>query len=466
MGECTYIRVANDLSTYKSCAMLVRRERRVADGHAWGAAGPYQGSKRLSLSVLMIAPTSFFADYGAHVRPLEEIRALQRLGHRVTVCTYHNGHDVPGITIQRSIDIPWRKRVIVGTTRHKLYLDAALLAVVLREMHRIKPDIIHAHLHEGALIGQIARATYHAPLLFDYQGSLTSEMTDHGFLGSASVLRAPLAHLERTINHAADMIVTSTHHAANRLRADGDMHAEKIICIPDAVDTLRFRPDALPANERTLLRAQLGIRPTDKVVVYLGLLAPYQGTDMLLEAAADVLRRVPDAFFLVMGFPGNERYRVLAERLGIAHRVSLPGQIPYLDAHRYLALGDIAVAPKLSETEGNQKIFNYLATGLPVVAFDTPASREILGDHATFATRGDVGSLAERITALLADPATARRTGLAGRTIALHNFSWERRGAELLRAYAGLLPPEKLPLVGPPQAATFATPVFADGGSD
>ncbi|MGI8688432.1 MAG: glycosyltransferase family 4 protein [Thermomicrobiales bacterium] len=420
----------------------------------------------MSLSVLMIAPTSFFADYGAHVRPLEEIRALQRLGHRVTVCTYHNGHDVPGITIQRSIDIPWRKRVIVGTTRHKLYLDAALLAVVLREMHRIKPDIIHAHLHEGALIGQTARATHHAPLLFDYQGSLTSEMTDHGFLGPASMLRAPLARLERTINHAADMIVTSTHHAASRLRADGEMPAEKIICIPDAVDTLRFRPDALPASERTLLRAQLGIRPTDKVVAYLGLLAPYQGTDMLLEAAADVLRRVPDAFFLVMGFPGNERYRVLAERLGIAHRISLPGQIPYLDAHRYLALGDIAVAPKLSETEGNQKIFNYLATGLPVIAFDTPASREILGDHATFATRGDVGSLAERITALLSDPATARRTGLAGRMIALQNFSWERRGTELLRAYAGILPPEKLPLVGLPQTAPYAAPVFADGGSD
>ncbi|MCA1725949.1 MAG: glycosyltransferase family 4 protein, partial [Thermomicrobia bacterium] len=405
----------------------------------------------MSLSVLMIAPTSFFADYGAHVRPLEEIRALQRLGHQVTVCTYHNGHDVPGITIERSIDIPWRKRVVVGTTRHKLYLDAALFAIVLREMHRLKPDIIHAHLHEGALIGQLARATHHAPLLFDYQGSLTGEMTDHGFLGASSLLRAPLARFERTINHAADMIVTSTHHAANRLRATGGMNEARVACIPDAVDTQRFRPDALATNERALLRAQLGIRPTDKVVVYLGLLAPYQGTDMLLEAAADVLRHVPDAFFLIMGFPGNERYRVLAERLGIAHRVSLPGQIPYLDAHRYLALGDIAVAPKLSETEGNQKIFNYLATGLPVVAFDTPASREILGEHATLATRGDAGSLATQITALLSDPATARRTGLAGRAVALQNFSWERRGTDLLRAYARILPPEKLPLVGLPQ---------------
>src|SRR4051794_11383065 len=208
----------------------------------------------------MIAPTSFFADYGAHVRPLEEIRSLQRRGHRVTVCTYHNGHDVPGIEIRRSLDIPWRKRVVVGTTRHKLYLDAALFAVVLREMRRLKPDIIHAHLHEGALIGQVARAAHHAPLLFDYQGSLTAEMTDHGFLRPASALRAPLTTLEHSINRAADMVVTSTHHAAERLRASGEIPESRIACVPDAVDTLRFRPDTLSARERTAMRAKLGIK--------------------------------------------------------------------------------------------------------------------------------------------------------------------------------------------------------------
>lgn len=425
-----------------------------------------KGVHMASLSVLMIAPTSFFADYGAHVRPLEEIRTLQRMGHHVTVCTYHNGHDVDGITIRRSLDIPWRKRVVVGTTRHKLYLDAALFAIVLREMRRLKPDIIHAHLHEGTLIGYAARAVHHAPLLFDYQGSLTAEMTDHGFLGPTSAFRRPMAGLERFINRTADMIVTSTHHAATRLHNDGHIPHARLACVPDAVDTHRFRPDALAPAEREAMRAALGIAPTDRVVVYLGLLAPYQGTDLLLEAASAVLRRAPHAFFLVMGFPGNERYRVLAERLGIAHRVSFPGQIPYLDAHRYLALGDVAVAPKLSETEGNQKIFNYLAAGLPVVAFDTPVAREILGARAAYARRGDAASLADRLVDLLVDPARARQVGRAGREIALRECSWERRGLELLHAYARILPAEKRALTGLPQPAPHPAPAFADGGND
>ena len=92
----------------------------------------------------MIAPTSFFADYGGHIRILEEARALQKLGHQLTVATYHNGDDLPGLDIRRSWDVPWIKRALVGSSRHKLYLDIALsyraLATALRGFaHSMKP---------------------------------------------------------------------------------------------------------------------------------------------------------------------------------------------------------------------------------------------------------------------------------------------------------------------------------------
>jgi len=76
-----------------------------------------------SLSILMIAPTSFFADYGCHVRILEEARALQRLGHRVTIVTYHNGNPVEGLDIRRSLPVPWRRDYEVGSSRHKIGFD-------------------------------------------------------------------------------------------------------------------------------------------------------------------------------------------------------------------------------------------------------------------------------------------------------------------------------------------------------
>src|SRR4028118_2008907 len=81
----------------------------------------------MSYTVLMIAPTSFFADYGCHVRIWEEAKILKQLGHRVVMTTYHNGDDMPGLDIRRSWDVPWIKRVMVGSSRHQLYLDMALL---------------------------------------------------------------------------------------------------------------------------------------------------------------------------------------------------------------------------------------------------------------------------------------------------------------------------------------------------
>ena len=54
-----------------------------------------------SLNILTLSPTMFFADYGAHVRILEEVTVLQKLGHQVTILAYPNGRDIEGIAVRR-----------------------------------------------------------------------------------------------------------------------------------------------------------------------------------------------------------------------------------------------------------------------------------------------------------------------------------------------------------------------------
>ena len=398
----------------------------------------------------MIAPTSFFADYGCHVRILEEVRALTRHGHQVIVCTYHNGNDIPGMIIHRSIDVPWRKRVIVGSSRHKLYLDAALSGTAVRAALRFRPDIIHAHLHEGALIGGALARMLRRPLIFDYQGSLTEEMLDHGFVKRDGALVPWLRRLERRINRLPHTIITSSDNAHRRL-----MHtqpARQLVTVLDAVDTDRFAPNALAPDARIELRHRLGIPDDRKVIVYLGLLARYQGTDLLLRAARTIADSHPDAFFLLMGFPGVEQYQHQAEQLGLAERVSFPGRIPYPEAHQYLALGDIAVAPKMSLTEGNGKIYNYMAMGLPVVAFDAEPNREILGDLGIYARHGNQADFASKVIDLLNNPDRGQALGAELRNHAVESLSWNARVHELLTVYDRALT-RKSP--GPaPQVAT------------
>lgn len=389
-------------------------------------------------TILTIAPTSFFADYGCHVRIWEEVKTLRNLGHRAVMATYHNGDDMPDLDIRRSWDVPWIKRVMVGSSRHKLYLDAALLWRTLRVAAEIKPDIIHAHLHEGALIGMFVSRLLRVPLVFDYQGSLTGEMLDHSFLRHGSPLIGPMRALEHVINRVPDALITSSYNAAATLHRDWHFPRDRLYTVPDSVNTDRFRPfDDTPEWEaqRRRLRDELGIPQDRRLVVYVGLLAAYQGTDRLLQAARIVTERQPDVHFLIMGYPDVTSYLAMAEALGVRDHVTLPGRIMYRDLHAYLALGDVAVAPKMSETEGAGKITNYLAMGLPVVAFDTPVSHEILGNVGRYARYGDVASLADEILGLLGDRREMEILSAAGRAKAISEHSWELGALQIQAIY-------------------------------
>jgi len=125
------------------------------------------------LRILMIAPTSFFSDYGGHIRILEETYTLQGMGHEVAIVTYYKGSDMPGLDIRRTAPLPWRAEYEVGSSRHKIAFDVYLAWQSLMEAIRFKPDVIHGHMHEGALIGGVLAKLLRRPLVFDFQGSMT-----------------------------------------------------------------------------------------------------------------------------------------------------------------------------------------------------------------------------------------------------------------------------------------------------
>jgi glycosyltransferase involved in cell wall biosynthesis len=378
--------------------------------------------------VLAIAPTSFFADYGCHVRILEEARALGRLGHQVTICTYHTGTDPQGVRVVRMPCVPWHAEVRVGSHYHKLYFDLLLAARAALAAGPI--DLVHAHLHEGALIGWLVSRLRGVPLVFDYQGSLTREMLDHQFLKRESPLYRPFTWLERTIERLPSLIVTSTENQAEALRA---RTPRPVHSLPDAVDLREFAPPAPDAV--AALRRQVGIPAGRDVVGYVGLLAEYQGVGHILYAARQVIERRPNTHFLIMGYPGLERYRKQAHDLQILDRVTFTGRVPYDQLATHLALVDVAVSAKLSATEGNGKLLNYMAMGLPAVAYETAVARELLGPLGTYAPPGDITALAEAMRGLLDDRTRRAALGPQLRARVEREFTWDASGQRLAGLY-------------------------------
>ena len=353
-------------------------------------------------------------------------------GVELRLVTYHIGRAVPGFPIDRIASIPWYGKLEAGPSWHKPYLDLMLLFKALQVARTFKPQLIHAHIHEGAFIGAILKKIVRVPMLFDCQGSLTAEITDHGFVKPGSLLQCAFAVLERWINLSSDFIVTSAGPTVDLLVSAG-VAKDRVRALMDGVDTAIFTP--LPKEQ---MRERLGLPLDRPIVSYLGLLNSYQGTDLLLEAAALLKWQGAKLHFLIMGFP-EAAYREKAEELDIADMVTFTGRVSYDDAPSYLCAGDFAVSPKISISEANGKLFNYMACGLATVVFDTPVNREILGDAALYADYGDVNALAGAIGRLAGDRELREDLASMGRERAVEEHSWLARGRELAGIYRKLV---------------------------
>ncbi len=387
-------------------------------------------------NVVMLAPTMFFADYGAHVRIYEEALSLKSLGHGVRILAYPNGRDIGDLEVRRCWGVPFNYRIVVGSHRHKFYLDAMLGMTALDEVTFRHPDIIHAHMHEGALIGKAATFFRPTPLLFDLQGSLTGEMIDHGWLRPGGKRLAFMRWLEQSINRLPSAIITSSTQAADMLMKEFDLSSERIFPVLDSVNTDVFRQRTLEDHaDLAHLRAELRIPEGRTLVVYLGLLAEYQGTSLLIKAAHQLLQQRDDLHFLIMGFPSEEHYRGETIALGIEGNTTFTGRLPYDQAARYLRLGDIAVAPKMSATEGSGKLLNYMAVGLPTVAFDTQVSREYLGNWGYYAPEMTPVSFAATLGELIENHHEWTTMGNALRDRVQRLFSWENAGRQISEIY-------------------------------
>lgn len=381
------------------------------------------------LRILMLAPTPYFADRGCHVRIYEEARVVRQLGHDVRLVTYHLGRDMADIPTERIVRIPWYRKLTAGPSWHKPYLDALLFFKALSVARSFRPHLIHAHLHEGAFIGIFLKKLLDVPILFDCQGSLTGEIIDHGFVRRGSRLAAFFAAIERFINNRADAIVTSSTAGAESLTSQWGVPASKVIPLTDGVNTDEFAP-----GDKWSARRSLGLPSDRPVVVYLGLLNRYQGVDLLLDVIGILKGRGVRVHFLLMGFP-EEKYRRMADERDLAGMITFTGRIDYRQAPDCLAAGDLAVSPKISLTEANGKLFNYMACGLPCLVFDTPVNREILGDTGTYARLADPVDYADRLEEMLADPLGLEYQGGAARQKAIEEHSWKARGVRLVQLY-------------------------------
>ncbi len=174
------------------------------------------------------------------------------------------------------------------------------------------------------------------------------------------------------------------------------------------------------------------------VVLFFGLLRPYKGIEVLIEAFA---RAREDAVLVIAGMPRMpvEPLREQAVRLGIADRVRFVARFVRDDEiAAFFARADLVVLP-YRETEQSGVLFTTLAFAKPVIVSDVGGFSEVASEHAAAAVvpPGDVAALGDEIVRLLADSVERARLSAAAAAAAAGPYSWDRAAeltAELYRS--------------------------------
>jgi phosphatidyl-myo-inositol dimannoside synthase len=238
----------------------------------------------------------------------------------------------------------------------------------------------------------------------------------------------------RRVLAAAAVYVANSHWTAAECRALlhelGLEEAEDgVQVVPLGTDPLHWRPDAVAA-EAFRRRRQL---PAGRWLLTVARLVPYKGIDTAVRVLATLVPSHPDLYYAVIG-RGPQQYalRVLADELGVGHRVHLLTDVADDELPGALSLADVYVGLSRQtpvDIEGfGLSFLEASATGRPVVAGASGGIPDAVVDGETglLVDPVDVGEAAEAVRRLLADPDLARRMGRAGRERVLQQFTWQR----------------------------------------
>ena len=294
--------------------------------------------------------------------------------------------------------------------------------------------------HLSQLVRKKQIQILHAHMARDYPLAAYAARMNRG--SKLIVTRHVLFDLNRlhriTLSKAARVIAVSQA-VASQLQADAIAPSEKISIVLNGIDTAKFQE-----ARRNFTRSQFldawNLPRGCLLIGTVGELTPLKGQEEFLRAAAQVLKQIPTAYFIVAGMDHSRRQehrsriKQLIEELDLANHVKLVGWLHDL-AQLYCAL-DVFVSASHTESFG-LALAEAMAAGAAVVATETAGARELIkpGETGLLVPIDDVDQLAASIFGLLTNENGRVRMGAAAQKIAAQRFSIERMIDETEKIY-------------------------------
>jgi glycosyltransferase involved in cell wall biosynthesis len=323
-----------------------------------------------------------------------------------------------------------------------LYSFFATLALSLKASRRRRFTVIQTCNPPDIFwpIGLLFRIFHGSFFVFDHH-DLCPELYQSRFPNGNRLIYKALRFMERRTARSADHVI-----------ATNDSYRQVVIrrhgVDPANVTVVRTGPDT--ARLRRITPDPALRRGRSHLVAYIGVMGPQDGVDLVLEIADIVVHRLNrrDISFTLIGsgdcFPDLIAQRDLLE---LADFVSFTGRIPDAEVAAILSTAQIGISPDpknpLNDLSTMNKTMEYMAFGLPVVAFDLRETRVSAGEAGVYATPNDVSQLAQLLVELVDDEPRRASMGAAGRARIERELAWSHQAPRYVGVYENLVSTEQ-----------------------
>ncbi len=358
----------------------------------------------------------------------KEARTLVAAGYRVSVVA----DAAPGLPARETRDgsaiyrVGRRGRAILGV---RFLLHEWRLA---RRLRALRPSVLHAHDTNALVAVAIAARRLGIPYVYDAHDLWLGRPRRERGRPYFALSQAYHGLVERLLVPRAAAVITVSPPIAEHLRRR--YRLERVDLVPNYPSVSR---QANPQDLRTLPGGE-GIVPGRRIVLYLGGLMGGRGLEQLVDAMASL----PDAQLVLLGSGVlEEPLRERARRIGVEIVVLAPVAPDLVEA--YAASADVGVSPIIPSCLNYRyslpnKLFQYMAAGIPVVASDFPQVRDVVQTArcGLVADATDPAALADAIARVLAGDGPGM--GQRGRRAVEDLYNWERAAVVLRDVYAAL----------------------------
>ncbi|GAA5226911.1 glycosyltransferase family 4 protein [Paeniglutamicibacter antarcticus] len=303
----------------------------------------------------------------------------------------------------------------------------------------IRPSVLHTTTDfSNALAVMAVAESFGLPWIYEVRGQLADTWASTRPKNASDSQRYKLfKEREAFVASRASHVITLGGAMKSQLIEHG-VPADRISIAPNAIGGEYLD---LPMNRKDA-RQKLGLSTDLEYVGTVSSLVGYEGLDLLIAAAAELIPENPRLRILIVGSGVETNNLVeLSKQLGIAEYCIFPGRVPRKDARTYHCALDIFVVPRrdLSVTRAVTplKPVEALACEIPVIAADLPALRELVVHDVTglLVKPEDPHLLAGAIRTLLQNPSKRASMGQAGRQIMLAERTWKANAQKLSEIY-------------------------------